>query len=779
MTLLAFLHPALVGFAALAVVPLVIHLLNRRRYRTVPWAAMDFLLAAYKKKRKRLELENLLLLLLRCAIPVVLALVFARPYFGADSLLANLAEPRREVVVVVDDSYSMSRHVGATTQFQAALEQCRRLAGSLDFERGDRVSLVTLSREPQLLVVSGGPADLERRLAALQRPTYEPADLGRTLDLLLDDLLKQIPAAPEIWLISDFQRRTFDESARAGAPAAAAPAAPAAAAPRDGAPAAGEGTATTLGKLQRLSQQSRLHLVNLSDGTLPPENLAVTDLRASDPLALVGQSMRFTATVARSGRMPSGAGRFRIGDKEFQKTFTFDAKGKTTTEIYYTCAQPGDSSIEFRLDEDELADDDARFMRIPVKQGLPILVVDGKPGGTDDRLGGDAWNVVLVLDPRFGESDPSEDYRRWFEPTVVPWYELTQARPEFSKYDAVVFVNVPEIDPQKVLPELQTFVETGGGALFFLGDKVLPEKYNEHLFRGDGSGLLAMRLADKPAGTPWSPQTTTLNSPDNYFRLEIADELHPAVRTFNDDRRRGFLRSPVFAYWPFAPEADAALPRDTRVVLRFENNQAPALVDHRVGRGRTLWSAVSGAADDWSLFSRTPSAFFPLVWDMLNFLAVRDPGEHDLTVGAAIAKSVLLPPATAAMTTPDGRARPLGDLPRAAVRGEYRLPVFPETRVPGIYSLDVTYGGDDAPLRELYAVNVDARESELKFLDQQQATSVFDRVAIASYGREISIENGSKEPERQGEIWKRLALALLALVVLEMVLAWRFGRYTS
>ena len=36
MTLLAFLHPALVGFAALAVVPLVIHLLNRRRYRTVP-----------------------------------------------------------------------------------------------------------------------------------------------------------------------------------------------------------------------------------------------------------------------------------------------------------------------------------------------------------------------------------------------------------------------------------------------------------------------------------------------------------------------------------------------------------------------------------------------------------------------------------------------------------------------------------------------------------------------------------------------------------------------
>ena len=72
LTLLVLLHPAMAGFAALLAVPLVIHLLNRRRYRTVPWAAMEFLLTAYKKRRKKLQVENLLLLLLRCAIPVVL-----------------------------------------------------------------------------------------------------------------------------------------------------------------------------------------------------------------------------------------------------------------------------------------------------------------------------------------------------------------------------------------------------------------------------------------------------------------------------------------------------------------------------------------------------------------------------------------------------------------------------------------------------------------------------------------------------------------------------------
>lgn len=773
MTLLAFLHPALLGFAALFAVPLIIHLLNRRRFRIVPWAAMDFLLAAYKKKRKRLELENLLLLLLRCAIPVVLALVFARPYFGADSVLARFAEPRREVVLVVDESYSMSRRVGAATQFQNALEQCRRLAGSLDFERGDRVSLLTLAREPRLLCVSGSAGDLEHKLATLARPTYEPADLGRTLDVILDDLLKQIPAQPEIWLVSDFQRSTFEEPGRTADEGKAAPPAPAAKAA-----AGAEPPASTLGKLQRLSQQARLHLVNLSDGALPPENLAVTDLRANEPIAITGQALRFTATITRSGRMPGGTGHFRVGDQDRPVSFTFDAEGKATVEIYHACTTPGDVGVEFRLDEDELADDDARFLRLPVKQGLPILVVDGNPSGVDP-LSGDAWNLILVLDPQFGRSDADvASYRRWFEPTSIAWYDLTRTRPDFSKYDAVVFVNVQEIDAVKVLPELQNYVESGGGALFFLGDKVRPETYNEHLFRADGSGLLPLRLAAEPVGEAWSADARATDRPKP-FRLEIADELHPAVRTFADDRRRSFLRSPVFRYWPFALEADGALPIDTRVVLRFEDSRAPALVDHRVGRGRTLWSAVSGAADDWSNFSRTPSAFFPLVWDMLNYLAVRDPGEHDLQVGSVVARGVPLPPATAAVTSPDGRAHPLGTMPTQAKKGEYALPAFSDTKVPGLYSLDVAFGGDDPPLHELYAVNVDPRESDLRFLDEEQVRGVFDRVTIASYGREVSIERGAKEPERQGEIWKRIALALLVLVALETLLAWRFGRFTS
>ena len=74
-------NPWLFVFGAIAVsVPIIIHLLNRRKFRIVDWAAMDFLLEADKKNRRRVRLENLLLLLLRCLAIFLIGLLLARPY---------------------------------------------------------------------------------------------------------------------------------------------------------------------------------------------------------------------------------------------------------------------------------------------------------------------------------------------------------------------------------------------------------------------------------------------------------------------------------------------------------------------------------------------------------------------------------------------------------------------------------------------------------------------------------------------------------------------------
>ena len=107
-----FLHPLLLAGAALAAVPLLIHILNRRRHRSLPWAAMRFVFAAHKRTRRRVQLENWLLLFLRMAAVAALALALARPFIGKESPLAPLTEKRRDLVLILDESASTGYREG-------------------------------------------------------------------------------------------------------------------------------------------------------------------------------------------------------------------------------------------------------------------------------------------------------------------------------------------------------------------------------------------------------------------------------------------------------------------------------------------------------------------------------------------------------------------------------------------------------------------------------------------------------------------------------------------
>src|SRR5579884_664907 len=92
----------------LGAIPIIIHLLNRRRFRRVEWAPMRYLKLTIKKNRRRIQLEQLLLLLLRIALPVILFLALARPVANPTGLERWLgAGGRSSQVILVDDSLSM------------------------------------------------------------------------------------------------------------------------------------------------------------------------------------------------------------------------------------------------------------------------------------------------------------------------------------------------------------------------------------------------------------------------------------------------------------------------------------------------------------------------------------------------------------------------------------------------------------------------------------------------------------------------------------------------
>ena len=126
---MSFLNFSLIFGTAAFSIPLIIHLFHKSRFKIVKWGAMHLLEAVLKTNRRRVRIEQWILLAIRCLIPAMLALAMARPLWkGASSLLGNA---KTSTVVLLDNSYSMDASRAGSTSFGIAKDETQRLINEL------------------------------------------------------------------------------------------------------------------------------------------------------------------------------------------------------------------------------------------------------------------------------------------------------------------------------------------------------------------------------------------------------------------------------------------------------------------------------------------------------------------------------------------------------------------------------------------------------------------------------------------------------------------------
>ena len=205
-----FLNPGLVvPGAALALVPIIIHILSRLRHKRVRFAAMEFLLQSDQLNRRRLILEQLLLLLLRVMAVLLAALLLARLLLDPSHLLM-LAGSTVHHIVILDDSLSMRERVDDGTVFGRAVNTLEQMLSQGENRmRAARISVLLMSA-PERPVIADRRLDgallqeTASRLRNLQC-SYRAVSPVKALATARDLLAADAGTAPRVHLVTDLR----------------------------------------------------------------------------------------------------------------------------------------------------------------------------------------------------------------------------------------------------------------------------------------------------------------------------------------------------------------------------------------------------------------------------------------------------------------------------------------------------------------------------------------------------------------------------------------------
>jgi hypothetical protein len=734
-----FVNPALIAGTALALVPLAIHLLNRQRYKPMPWAAMRFVLAAYRKTRRRAQLENLILLLLRMAAVALLALAIARPFVGDRSPLAAMAQSRRDVALILDASASTGYRADVKSSYERIVERARDLVLELDAGRDDRVRVIVAGARPRL-VAWRRPDEALSVLGTLQAPQDESLDLaaafGEVARLAEEDARGSSASSLEVRLLTDLQRSSFASS---------------------DANAEGAALREQLDLLRKLG--CKVLVEDLGPREDVPPNLSVASIEpiseilgAQSPCD-IAVSVRNFGAVARNGVRVS-----LVIDETTKLPFRpidVPALGEGKVVFPVVFATPGAHLLTARIESDRLAVDDVRAQVVLVPPPVRVLLVNGEPRAEieNDETG----FLQAVLDPPRGDEVLAGGAARPFEPRVIEPHELRDPSLDLAQVDVLVLANVDSL-AQDSVERIERWTAEGGALIVTAGKKLDATSFNQRLFRPDGSGLAPAELAGRVA----------IARRDGYHRVREFALEHPAFRFFVDERWRPLLTEvPIYEFVVARPHDGA------RVLARLDDEgTSPLLVEKSYDRGKVyLWT--TSIDPEWTRLPESPRTLVPLVHEWLRHAARPSLPPRNVPVGGALALDLEAFRQGVELVLPEGGRRPIDSQAQTSGAAKRRVTALGATERAGVYRIQAE-GGTSEP----FAVQLDVREGDLARISSVELTGVHPALELAtsSAARE---ENPEEAPPPKGELWRGVAIACFVALVLESLWAAWIGRSRS
>ncbi|MGF1582130.1 MAG: VWA domain-containing protein [Gemmataceae bacterium] len=820
--------------AGAASIPVIIHLLNRRRYKVMTWAAMQFLIDAEKETSQKMRLEQLLLLLVRVLMLFLILLAMASVTTWAERMWAALWPDggagfvtervyRSHKIIVIDASLSMeARQKNDKSRFHLAVDQAKKVIKG--GQQGDGYSVVLLKESPQWIIHESNQADVVERELNKVRASHGNGNVPA----MLSAVAEKLAATPktyrkrEVYFITDLQQSTWIGGEFTG----------------DKRKVSGPEKRI----LREIEALAETVFVDVGQPNSP--NLAVSDVQinykaiaqtGSSALLRPGQTVPITATIHNYGEKTASGIRVKLLDgragsprnrTEFQfeprrerKISISPGESQTVTFDDYQFTQAGSFAVQVEIahESDELSPDNRRAFAVSVKNRVPVLIVNGKQAV--DPYASASEYLREALNPAIGKSDDPLGTIRGEEiklaaTTLVPkvispseFSEMTVT--SLAKYDCLFLADVQVIGGTQV-DRLSNYLKGGGGVVISVGNQVLKnlQGYNEKLFSG-GKGLLPARLI----GIETAPEKY------NYFPRPPRESLwaEPPLTLFNNYRFKPSLTRSRFTQYL---RADASRAKKTKTILNLVGEEEEGAIKAAKGTIRNtdplivMWNPplpqkkggprpkrtvtqhkgrvvlmTSTWNQDWNTWSGSPG-FVPFVQELTRVALSGRLRQHSVIVGRPLEEVFLSNGNVLDVTLqrPDGEEEAL----TTTGTGDMTTCVYTDTDVSGIYRMLL-----QRPSREfLFAVNTpkvglgqSGSESDLKKVTKSVLGERLPGLKFLLVGDASSAEL-TRAPDGEAAdsivrtklgpiIAQHLLFVALLLMVGEIFLAMAFGHFSG
>ena len=712
------------GFLAVSI-PIIIHLLFKRQFKTIQWAAIQFLLEAEKRIRKRLKLIEWLLLFLRCLAIFLLVLLFGKLFFDKSGLFNKYFGGKPIVYhVVLDDSPSMNLKENESTPFQKSvlgIKDFVRILCDKNEESFFSFYLTSNIQKPvfqKVLLNKYAFANFEKYFDQLStndapiKPEICLMELKRIIDLEKDSLHHIVK------FYSDFRDSDWNTL-----------------------------TSEQLKKNLESILSSSENISFIDSGTNNNVNLGITDVKISEKKIIANVPMKFSVEVTNFSNatqknievvlIPSAGIKIKRLIQEIRPG------GKEIVVYSYAFKESGNFDLQWQIPSDSLMEDNTKNIAVEVDAGSKVLLVDGD---IDQATGQSETKYLQTALAPPGDTFSGNQVDKKTESE----FEITP----LEDYDIIYICNLYRILPQK-LQQLSSWVANGGCLIITLGDQVDPSYYNEFIYK-DGKYLMPCKLKS----------IKILNNDEKSQFFDI-DFTHAIFSSFANEASKFILNANFFGWWETENESIV----DAKVLARFSDaDKSTALLEKQFQQGK-VFLFTSSIDTDWNSW---PSEFSYLITQLeLVKYCLKDKSKSKMLVAGEKIKMNMAANQyknkIMYLGMDNKQQTPIGSVSNNPDYLEFQ---FADTLKAGFYHFESATLKNLKDIRS-FSVNVKADEG---LLNKEILPTSLKKLSLPNINY-LNISNDSESigGDLKNEYWKSVILILLSVLLLETITAWYFG----